>query len=75
LRCGHLDDWISDDWMVLTEVLLMGYPAIPFSERRELVAMRGEVNAVIGMYRGPQHPHFIISPLSRGGFSGSVGEI
>jgi len=22
------------------------------------------------MYRGPRHPHFIISPLPRGGFSG-----
>ena len=67
---GHLDDWISDDWMMLTEVLLMGYPPIPFSKRRGLVAMRGEVNAVIDMYRGPRHPHFIISPLPRGGFSG-----
>jgi Trypsin-like peptidase domain len=67
---GHLDDWISDDWMMLTEVLLMGYPPIPFAKRRDLVAMRGEVNAVIDMYRGPRHPHFIISPLPRGGFSG-----
>jgi hypothetical protein len=22
------------------------------------------------MYRGPRHPHFIISPIPRGGFSG-----
>jgi len=67
---GHLDDWISDDWMMLTEVLLMGYPPIPLANERRLVAMRGEVNGVIDMYRGPRHPHFIISPLPRGGFSG-----
>jgi hypothetical protein len=67
---GHLDDWISDDWMVLTEVLLMGYPPIPLAKERRLVAMRGEVNGVVDMYRGPPHPHFIISPLPRGGFSG-----
>jgi hypothetical protein len=67
---GHLDDWISDDWMLLTEVLLMGYPVIFFARHRRLVAMRGEINAVVDMYRGPRHPHFVISPLPRGGFSG-----
>lgn len=65
---GHLDDWIGDE-LVLSKVLLMGYPPIPFSNRPVLLASEGEVNAVVDKYNVP-HPHFVISNMGRGGYSG-----
>ena len=65
---GHLNDWIGDE-LVLSKVLLMGYPPVPFSNGPALLAAEGEVNAVIDKYNGP-HPHFIISCMGRGGYSG-----
>lgn len=66
---SHLDDWINDDAFSLAQVLVMGYPRIPFSKRPTLISSRAEVNAIIDKYTGG-HPHFIISSLARGGFSG-----
>jgi hypothetical protein len=66
---SHLDDWINDSDFYLAPVLIMGYPPIPFSSSPRLVAVAGEVNAVIDRY-DLRHPHFIVSPLPRGGFSG-----
>ena len=65
---GHLDDWVGDE-LVLSKVLLMGYPPIPFSNGPVLLASEGEVNAVVDKYNGP-HPHFVISNMGRGGYSG-----
>ena len=65
---GHLDDWLGDE-LVLSKVLLMGYPPIPLSQEPVLVAVEGEVNAIVDKYCGP-HPHFVISSMPRGGFSG-----
>lgn len=65
---GLFDDWIGDE-LILTKVLLMGYPQVPFSDRPILIATEGEVNAVVDKYNS-QHPHFIISCMGRGGFSG-----
>lgn len=68
---GHLNDWIRDEDFVLWEVLVMGYPPIPKSQRHVLVAVSGEVNAVIDRYdRHGATPDFVLSPLPRGGFSG-----
>lgn len=65
---GHLDEWIGDE-LVLSKVLLMGYPPVPFSSGPVLLASEGEVNAVVDKYNGP-HPHFVISNMGRGGYSG-----
>lgn len=65
---SHLDDWIGDE-LVLSKVLLMGYPPVPFSSGPVLLASEGEVNAVVDKYNGP-HPHFVISNMGRGGYSG-----
>lgn len=65
---GHLDDWIGDE-LVLSKVLLMGYPPVPFSSKPVLLASEGEVNVVVDKYNGP-HPHFVISNMGRGGYSG-----
>ncbi len=65
----HLDDWI-DDGLILFDVIIFGYPPIPTSTEPQLVAVRGEVNAIIDPYVGSKHPLFIVSPTARGGFSG-----
>lgn len=65
----HLDDWI-DDGLVLFDVVVFGYPRILTSASRQLVAARGQVNAIIDPYIGSNHPLFVISPVARGGFSG-----
>lgn len=66
---GHLDDWFGDEF-VLWPVLVMGYPPIPFTREPYLVAVTGEINAIVERPHGVPHPHFIISGLPRGGFSG-----
>ncbi len=65
---GHLDDWIGDE-LILSRVVAFGYPRIPLSKEYVLVAVQGEINAVIDKYSGP-HPHFVISSISREGFFG-----
>jgi hypothetical protein len=66
---GHLDDWI-DDGLILFDVVIFGYPRIPTSSDAVLVAVSGEVNAVIDPYIGSRRPLFVVSPIARGGFSG-----
>lgn len=66
---GHLDDWFGDEF-VLWPVLVMGFPPIPFTTEPYLVAATGEVNAIVEQPHGVPHPHFIISAMPRGGFSG-----
>ncbi|MDR7273134.1 S1-C subfamily serine protease [Pelomonas saccharophila] len=66
---GHLDDWIVDDQFLLNEVVILGFPPIPFARSPVLVASRAEVSAVVDKYTGG-HPHFVISAMARGGFSG-----
>jgi len=65
----HLDDWL-DDGLILFDVIVFGYPNIPTSDSRQLVAVQGQVNAIIDPYIGANHPLFVISPMARGGFSG-----
>lgn len=67
---GHLDDYLEQNELVLYRTLVLGYPPIPLTAEPRLVASVGEVNALIDLYVG-SHPHFIISTMARGGFSGS----
>jgi hypothetical protein len=66
---GHLDDWFGEEF-VLWPVLVMGYPPIPFTTEPYLLAATGEVSAIVEKPHGVPHPHFIISAMPRGGFSG-----
>lgn len=66
----HLDDWLGTS-LVLRPAMVMGYPPIPFSKEPTLVATMAEVNAIIDKYTGG-HPHFILSAMARGGFSGGL---
>ena len=67
----HLDDWINDEDFMLAQTIIMGYPPIPFSTQPLLVAATAEINTIVDRYNGP-HPHFIISAMPRGGFSGGA---
>ena len=67
---GHLDDLMTQYEFVLYRTLVIGYPPIPLTGRPVLVASCGEVNAQIEKRTG-RHPHFIISTIARGGFSGA----
>jgi hypothetical protein len=64
----HLDDWLGTE-LVLRKVVVLNYPPIPFSRTPTLIASRAEVNAIVDKYTGG-HPHFILSAMARGGFSG-----
>lgn len=67
---GHLDDWLGQYELVLYRTLALGYPPIPLSKRPNLFASSGEINALVDLYGGTKHPHFLISSMARGGFSG-----
>jgi S1-C subfamily serine protease len=66
---GHLDDWINDRQFLLNEVLVIGYPPIPFAFKPLQIATRGHVSGVADL-RHAKHVHFILSLMARGGFSG-----
>lgn len=68
---GHLDDWITDHDFVLNEVLILGFPPIPLSQKNVLFATRAQINAVVDLIN-VDHVHFIASAMARGGFSGGV---
>ena len=67
----HLDDWLGQDDFVLTEIVVLGFPPLPFAHGPHLMAARGEVNALVDL-RHAKHVHFIVSTMPRGGFSGGV---
>lgn len=67
---SHLDDWLGTQ-LVLTSAVVMGYPPVPMSTGPVLIAARAEINAIIDPYHAP-HPRFILSAMSRGGFSGGL---
>lgn len=67
---GHLDDWLGQYELVLHRTLALGYPPIPLSKQPVLFASSGEVNALVDLYGGTHHPHFLISSMARGGYSG-----
>jgi hypothetical protein len=68
---GHLDDYLVQHELVLYRTLVLGYPPIPLVKKPTLVASVGEVNSLVDLYVGSKHPHFVISTIARGGFSGS----
>jgi len=65
----HLDDWLGQSDFTLSEVVVFGYPPIPFTNKPQLFVARAEVNAHIDL-RHAKHPHFVVSATPRGGFSG-----
>lgn len=60
---------IDDNMYLLDTVLVIGYPPIPCTLMPIQISSLGQVNAVVDI-RQSEHPHFIISSLARGGYSG-----
>lgn len=57
--------------MVLSDILVVGYPPIPFTTVPSQVVTLGQINAVVRVRHSPVL-HFIASAMARGGFSGGV---
>lgn len=56
---------------LLTRVLVLGFPPIPFAKEPHLVCVPTVVSAVIEPYHVGRR-HFILTAMARGGFSGGV---
>jgi hypothetical protein len=71
---ANTDEYI-DDSLLLTRVLLMGYPPIAMSAAPALAAVTAEVNAIL-KHREAKNVSLILSSTPRGGFSGGpvIGE-
>jgi hypothetical protein len=65
---GHLDDWL-DGGLVMSRYVVMGYPQVPGTTARPLMADGGYVNAIVDPALR-EHPYFVVSGLPREGFSG-----
>ncbi|BAJ01169.1 S1 family peptidase [Shewanella violacea] len=68
---SHTSHEITDSQFVLANVLVIGYPPIPFTNTPNQVVASGQVNAVIDV-RHSDYVHFVLSTMARGGFSGGV---
>lgn len=62
-------DLYTEGEFLMEEVLIFGYPPIPWSDAAHLVVFRGDVSAVIENTTDRKR-HFVISGMARGGFSG-----
>lgn len=68
---GHTEYDIEEHDLVLADVVILGYPPIPYTTIPVQVAALGQVNAVVRVWHSPVS-HFIASTMARGGFSGGV---
>ncbi|EMP0915579.1 S1 family peptidase [Pseudomonas aeruginosa] len=60
---------LDDNSCLLEDVLILGYPPIPFTTVPNQVAVTAQINSVIDV-RHSDYVHFIASAMARGGFSG-----
>lgn len=67
----HTDYSLGENDLILTDILVVGYPPIPFTTVPSQVVALGQVNAVVRV-RHSRALHFIASATARGGFSGGV---
>ncbi len=68
---SHTTHEVSENEFVLSNVIVIGYPPIPFTTTPNQVVASGQVNAVIDV-RHSKYVHFVLSTMARGGFSGGV---
>lgn len=66
---GHYDDWINDEYWLLSNGVAFGYPPIPFTTAPVLVTASVEVNAIADTSLD-RYVRFVVSGAPRGGFSG-----
>jgi S1-C subfamily serine protease len=67
----HTDYALNENDLVLSDILVIGYPPIPFTTIPTQVVTLGQINAVVRVRHSPAL-HFIASVMARGGFSGGV---
>lgn len=67
----HTDYSLGENDLVLSDILVIGYPPIPFTTVPSQVVTLGQINAVVRVRHSPVL-HFIASAMARGGFSGGV---
>jgi hypothetical protein len=67
----HTDYSLGENDLVLSDILVLGYPPIPFTTIPSQVVALGQINAVVRVRHSPVL-HFIASATARGGFSGGV---
>jgi hypothetical protein len=67
----HTDYSLKENDLVLSNILVLGYPPIPFTTMPSQVVTLGQINAVVRVWHSPVL-HFIASTMARGGFSGGV---
>ncbi|GGF11866.1 hypothetical protein GCM10011611_16900 [Aliidongia dinghuensis] len=67
----HTDYSLGENDLVLSDILVIGYPPIPFTTVPNQVVTLGQINAVVRVRHSPVL-HFIASAMARGGFSGGV---
>jgi Trypsin-like peptidase domain len=67
----HTDYALGENDLVLSDILVVGYPPIPFTTVPSQVVTLGQINAVVRVRHSPVL-HFIASAMARGGFSGGV---
>ncbi|WFU92151.1 serine protease (plasmid) [Rhizobium sp. CC1099] len=67
----HTDYALEENDLILSDVLIIGYPPIPFTILPSQVVTLGQINAVVRVHHS-KVLHFIASATARGGFSGGV---
>lgn len=67
----HTDASLGENDLVLSDILVIGYPPIPFTTIPSQVVTLGQINAVVRVRHSPVL-HFIASAMARGGFSGGA---
>lgn len=67
----HTDYSLGENDLILSDILVVGYPPIPFTTVPSQVVTLGQINAVVRVRHSPVL-HFIASTMARGGFSGGV---
>ncbi|WP_234644361.1 MULTISPECIES: S1 family peptidase [Rhizobium/Agrobacterium group] len=67
----HTDYSLEENDLILSDVLVIGYPPIPFTTVPTQVVTLGQINAVVRVHHS-KILHFIASATARGGFSGGV---
>lgn len=65
----HTDYELGENDLVLSDILIVGYPPIPFTTVPSQVVTLGQINAVVRV-RHSRVLQFIASAMARGGFSG-----
>lgn len=68
---GHTEYDIEEHDLVLADLVILGYPPIPYTTIPVQVAALGQINAIVRVWHSPAS-HFVASTMARGGFSGGV---